>query len=94
MTRAGVQYVTGRDPITTEELYVPSGARERKVQKALVRWKAPESRPLVEEALREAGREDLLPRFRHFAGQAQRRAKGRAGGKGRKPAPAELDTCG
>ena len=41
MTRAGVQYVTGKDPLTLEELYVPRGGRERRLQKALVRWKDP-----------------------------------------------------
>ena len=83
MTRACVQYVTGKDPITLEELYVPRGGRERRVQKALVRWKAPESRPLVEEALREAGREDLLPRFRHLASQAAKKSGQKKKGSGR-----------
>ena len=73
MTRACVQYVTGRDPVSGEELYVPRSARERKIQKALVRWKEKENAPLVEEALREAGREDLAKRFRHFAKQAWKR---------------------
>jgi len=84
MTRACVQYVCGKDPVSKEELYVPRGGRERRVQKALVRWKAPESRPLVEEALVEGGREDLLPRFRHLADQAKRRSrtKGAKSGKG------------
>jgi len=72
MTRACVQYVTGRDPLTEEELHVPRGGRERRLQKALVRWKAPESRPLVEEALKLAGRLDLLPRFRQQAGRPGR----------------------
>jgi uncharacterized radical SAM protein YgiQ len=84
MTRACVQYVTGRDPVTREEHYVPRGGRERRQQKALVRWKAQESRALVEEALREAGREDLLPRFRKLAGGRAARARERA----------ELDPCG
>jgi uncharacterized radical SAM protein YgiQ len=65
MTRGGVQYVTGRDPLSGEPLHVPRGARERRMQKALVRWKAPESRPWVEEALEAAGRTDLMARWRH-----------------------------
>ena len=87
---------TGRDPITGEEVYVPRGARERRVQKALVRWKAPESRPLVEEALREAGREDLLPRFRELAGRAAQRARSKSKAKTKRRAveEQELDTCG
>jgi uncharacterized radical SAM protein YgiQ len=87
MTRACVQWVTGKDPLSGEALHVPRGARERRTQKALVRWKAPESRRLVEEALREAGREDLLPRFRAAL------ARGRARGAGREPA-LDLDPCG
>lgn len=95
MTRACVQYATGRDPVSGEKLYVPRGERERRQQKALVRWKAPTSRRLVEEALHEAGRTDLLPRFRHLAAAAQRKPPRRKG------APAahgggldDLDTCG
>jgi uncharacterized radical SAM protein YgiQ len=84
MTRACVQYVTGRDPLTQEELYVPRGGRERRLQKALVRWKAPESRALVEEALALAERTDLLPRFRHLAGRARRE----------RTADLDLDPCG
>ena len=85
MTRAGVQYVTGRDPLTGEELYVPRGGRERRLQKALVRWKDPANEKLVLEALDKAGRMDLVPAFR--------RAK--SGGRGReKAASLDLDTCG
>jgi uncharacterized radical SAM protein YgiQ len=104
MTRACVQYVAGRDPLTGEELYVPRGGRERRLQKALVRWKAPESHKLVLEALTEAGREDLIPRFEHHTratrAKAQRGARagsrpgsgsGPRGGRGERP---ELDTCG
>jgi uncharacterized radical SAM protein YgiQ len=86
MTRACVQYVTGKDPMTLQELHVPRGERERRMQKALVRWKAPESRPLVEEALRTAGRLDLLERFQR-ALKSQRR-------RDHENANLDLDTCG
>lgn len=86
MTRACVQYVTGKDPLTYKELHVPRGERERRMQKALVRWKSPESRPLVEEALEKAGRTDLLERFHRAIRAAARRA-------GRE-ADLDLDTCG
>ena len=86
MTRACVQYVTGKDPLTMQDLHVPRGERERRTQKALVRWKAPESRRLVEEALVEAGRSDLLDRFRRATGGARR---------DRREAEAlDLDPCG
>lgn len=106
MTRACVQYVTGRDPINGEELYVVRGERERRMQKALVRWKAPESAKLVVEALTKAGRHDLLAEWRRRTGGARkgRGAKGR-GGPGRGPRDrddaaamaegiSDLDSCG
>ena len=85
MTRACVQYVTGKDPMTMQDLHVPRGERERRTQKALVRWKAPESRRLVEEALAAAGRRDLLDRFHRSIGGAR--------GK-REEADLDLDPCG
>jgi uncharacterized radical SAM protein YgiQ len=86
MTRACVQFVTGKDPLTLQELHVPRGERERRMQKALVRWKAPESRELVEEALQSAGRKDLLARFH--------RAVGGTRGRAAREADLDLDPCG
>jgi uncharacterized radical SAM protein YgiQ len=104
MTRACIQYTTGVDPVTLEPLYVPRGGRERRVQKALVRWKEPENRVLIEEALVEAGREDLLEPFeralRRSAGARRPAGKGQRGASKRSAGPAEsgggleLDTCG
>lgn len=97
MTRGCVQYTTGVDPLTYEELYVPRGGRERRVQKALVRWKDPENRALIEEALREAGREDLLEPFQRALRRArppQGRDARRAKAPARPAAGADLDTCG
>ena len=85
MTRACVQYVTGKDPLTMQELHIPRGERERRTQKALVRWKAPESRELVEAALRESGRMDLLAKFHAALKRSQHR---------RESARLDLDTCG
>ncbi len=87
MTRACVQFVTGKDPMTMAELHVPRGERERRMQKALVRWKAPENRKLVEEALEAANRPDLIVRFHRIVNAA---AKGRAD----REANLDLDTCG
>jgi uncharacterized radical SAM protein YgiQ len=86
MTRACVQYVTGLDPLTEEELHVPRGGRERRLQKALVRWKEPANEPLVLEALKDAGRQDLVPAFR-------RALRSRASGAS-SPRPTDLDPCG
>ncbi|MBI5432500.1 MAG: YgiQ family radical SAM protein [Planctomycetes bacterium] len=89
MTRGCVQYVCGRDPISGQELYVPKGGRERRLQKALVRWKDSENRMLVEEALGVAGRKDLLEPFR----RALKRALAPRG-RGERVDVADLDTCG
>lgn len=81
MTRAMVQFATGKDPITGEEVYVPRSMAERKQQKALVRWKDPDNWRIVEKALLDAGRKDLLAKYR----QAMEREKNRGGrgvGKG------------
>jgi len=92
MTRANVQYVTGEDPLTGEELYVPRGERERRLQKALVRWKAPESRKYVIEALKAAGRSDLFERYvKH---PAVKSAAARKRGAQRPSANLDLDPCG
>jgi radical SAM superfamily enzyme YgiQ (UPF0313 family) len=85
MTRACVQYVTGKDPMTMQELHVPRGEHERRVQKALVRWKAPESKHLVLEALVRAGRQDLVGRFEHAIRNLRSRTR---------EAELDLDTCG
>lgn len=90
MTRAGVQYVTGKDPLTLEELYVPRGGRERRLQKALVRWKDPANRKLVHEALELAGRRDLIPAFERALAHPQRQRLAPA----RKGEIEDLDTCG
>jgi len=86
MTRACVQFVTGKDPMTMAELHVPRGERERRMQKALVRWKAPENRELVEAALAAAERPDLVARFHRAIGGPKARAT--------REVDMDLDTCG
>ncbi len=53
-------YYTGLDPRTMKEVYVARTPREKELQRALLQWKRPEKRRLVIEALKEAGREDLI----------------------------------
>ena len=50
---------TGLDPFTLEPVHVP-GEREKILQRALLQYGKPANRALVEEALRRAGREDLI----------------------------------
>ncbi len=59
-TLSTVMYFTGLDPRTMKPVYVPRSAHEKAMQRALMQYALPENRDLVEEALRIAGREDLI----------------------------------
>jgi uncharacterized radical SAM protein YgiQ len=60
MDLATCMYHTGIDPMTGEEVYVARGARERRLQRALLQfWKA-ENYDDVRAALEQAGRLDLI----------------------------------
>lgn len=53
-------FYTGLDPYTMEELYVARTPKEKALQRALLQYFNPKNRTLVEEALRRAGRADLI----------------------------------
>ena len=59
-TLSTCMYYTGIDPRTMKPVYVPRSQREKAMQRALLQWQRPELRPLVEAALRESGRQDLI----------------------------------
>ena len=59
-TLSTCMYYTGLDPRTMKPVYVPRAPREKAMQRALLQWKRPDMKKLVLEALREAGREDLI----------------------------------
>ena len=60
------QYYTELNPCsknsdgTFKKIYVAKGARERRLQRAVIQFKKPENRALVREALEKAGRKDLI----------------------------------
>lgn len=64
------QYYTELDPYsrnsdgTFKHIYVAKGARERRLQRALIQFNRPENRPLVREALEKIGRKDLFNMLR------------------------------
>ncbi|HYW79821.1 MAG TPA: DUF3362 domain-containing protein, partial [Thermoguttaceae bacterium] len=60
MDIATCMYHTGIDPISGEEVHVPKGARERRLQRALLQYWKPENYDDVRRALQEAGRLDLI----------------------------------
>ncbi|MFP3040868.1 YgiQ family radical SAM protein [Treponema primitia] len=59
-TMTTVMYRTGLDPRTMEDIYVPRGEREKRLQRSLLQFNHPDKKALVIEALRTAGREDLI----------------------------------
>ncbi|MBQ8720392.1 MAG: YgiQ family radical SAM protein [Clostridia bacterium] len=59
-TISTVMYYTGINPMTGKEVYVCTDYHEQQLQRALLQYKRPENANLVREALRLAGREDLI----------------------------------
>ncbi len=60
MTLASAMFHTGIDPGTNKEIYVPRTMKEKRLQKAFLRYFAPENYWIVKQALIEAGRNDLI----------------------------------
>lgn len=53
-------YYTGLDPRTMSEVYVPKSPHEKAMQRALIQYRNPKNYELVAEALKKAGRTDLI----------------------------------
>ena len=59
-TLSTCMYYTGIDPRTMQPVYVARDPHEKAMQRALLQWKNPKNHALVLEALRKAGRTDLI----------------------------------
>ena len=59
-TASTCMFYTGIDPITMEHVYVPRTPKEKAEQRALLQYYKPENRKIVLEALKKAGRTDLI----------------------------------
>ena len=53
-------FYTGLDPYTMKEVYVAKTPHDKALQRALLQYYDPKNRDLCEEALRKAGRHDLI----------------------------------
>jgi uncharacterized radical SAM protein YgiQ len=65
MATATAMYHSGVNPLRkvtrdSEEVYVPKGARQRRLHKAFLRYHDANNWPLLRDALRDMGREDLV----------------------------------
>ena len=86
-------YYTGIDPTTMQQVYVAKTPHEKALQRALLQWKRPDKRKLVIEALKAAGREDLigygpecLVRPDYSPRKPSGKGKPQSGGKAKAPA--------
>ena len=59
-TISTVMYYTGINPMNGKKVYVPTDYHEKQLQRALLQYSKPENANLVREALKLAGREDLI----------------------------------
>ncbi len=60
MAMATAMYHTGLDPFTFEPVYAARDLREKRMMKALILYWDEAQHPLAREALRKAGRGDLI----------------------------------
>lgn len=75
-------YYTGLDPRTMQSVYVPRSPHEKALQRALIQYRNPANRALVEEALRRAGRTDLIGYGEKCLIRPQKAGKGKDERKG------------
>ncbi len=59
-TLSTCMYYTELDPRTMKPVFVPKTPHDKAMQRALLQWKNPKNFPLIREALRLLGREDLI----------------------------------
>nr|MDE6363949.1 DUF3362 domain-containing protein [Lachnospiraceae bacterium] len=59
-TMSTVMYYTGVDPVTMKPVYVCKNPHEKAMQRALIQYRNPKNYELVRDALKLAGREDLI----------------------------------
>jgi uncharacterized radical SAM protein YgiQ len=59
-TLSTTMYHTGYDPKTMEEVYVPKSRKEKRMQRALLQYRYSKNYKMVYQALKKAGREDLI----------------------------------
>ncbi len=92
-TLSTVMYYTGIDPRNKEPVYVCRNPHEKAMQRALIQYRNPKNYELVYEALKKAGREDLIG---YDSKCLIRPKKGDFGGKSarKKSASGECDRVG
>ncbi|MEM7101210.1 MAG: YgiQ family radical SAM protein, partial [Pseudomonadota bacterium] len=82
MATATAMYHSGVDPLrkisdNSEPVYIPKGAKQRRLHKAFLRYHDPENWPILRDALQDLGREDLIGNSKRHLVPADRAGKGR-----------------
>jgi radical SAM superfamily enzyme YgiQ (UPF0313 family) len=76
MAIATTMYVTGIDPLSNQPVPVVRDLREKRMMKALLYWWDETHHELAREALKRAGRADLIGHAPHCLVPPERRASG------------------
>jgi uncharacterized radical SAM protein YgiQ len=89
MTLAAAMYHSGKNPLhkvtrASEDVVVPKGLKQRRLQKAFLRYHDPDNWPMLRAALRQMGRADLIgpgtqqliPAYQPAAGEPAPRGRG------------------
>lgn len=80
-TLSTCMYHTEMDPLTGRSVYVAKTEREKRMQRALLHFHKKENRKTVIEALKEAGREDLIDVLSPYEKGNRRNASGGSAGR-------------
>jgi hypothetical protein len=77
-------YYTGINPLDMKPVHVVTDYHEKQLQRALLQYNRPDNAPLVREALRLAGREDLIGYGEECLVRPERQGGAKAPAQGRK----------
>ena len=80
-TLSTAMYYTGVHPLTGERIYTPTSPHEKAMQRALIQYRNPKNAPLVREALKQAGRDDLIGYEAHCLVRPEKTARSRKEGR-------------
>ncbi len=80
-TLSTAMYYTGVHPLTGERIYTPTSPHEKAMQRALIQYRNPKNAPLVREALKQAGRDDLIGYEAHCLVRPEKTTRSRKEGR-------------
>jgi radical SAM superfamily enzyme YgiQ (UPF0313 family) len=72
-TLSTCMYYTELDPRTMKKVYVPQSLHEKAMQRALIQFSNPKNYELVYEALKKAGRDDLIGIWQKMFNKAKKK---------------------